>query len=427
MLRPGSRGPMVEFLQLGLTRAAFGPLEADGIYGQRTTASVMRFQSANNLTVDGVTGVATWRALRPYLYGYATHRIRPGDTIYRISEMHGTTVRAIETANPGLDPFNLRIGTRITVPLGFNVVPENIGFTSVVLECCVEGLKARYPFLKTGSAGKSVMGKDLYYLSMGRGGTEVFYNASHHANEWITTPLLMKFLENYCISYALGRELFSTSAQTMYESATLYIAPMVDPDGVDLVTGLLDSGRYYERAKTLSLGYPSIPFPDGWKANIDGIDLNLQYPAGWENAHNIKFAQGFTKPGPRDYVGPGALAAPESRAIYLFTMQHDFALTISYHTQGEVIFWKYLDYMPPRSREIADKFAELSEYAVEDTPYESGYAGYKDWFIYKYLRPGYTIEAGRGASPLPISDLGRIYDENVGILTYGLTALSRKS
>ena len=53
------------------------------------------------------------------------------------------------------------------------------------------------PFLETGSIGKSVMGRELYYVRLGRGSREVSYNASHHANESITTPVLMKFIENY--------------------------------------------------------------------------------------------------------------------------------------------------------------------------------------------------------------------------------------
>ena len=85
-----------------------------------------------------------------------------------------------------------------------------------------------------------------------------------------------------------------------------------------------------------------------------------------------------------------------------------------------MIYWKFLDYEPPGSRQIADYFASLSGYAGEETPYASGFAGYKDWFIQEYNRPGYTIEAGRGVNPLPISDFDSIYSRVEGILTMGL-------
>ena len=105
--------------------------------------------------------------------------------------------------------------------------------------------------------------------------------------------------------------------------------------------------------------------------------------------------------------------------MYDFTLSLSPRLILAYHTQGEVIYWKFLDYEPTNSRAIADTFAAVSGYSVEDTPYASGFAGYKDWFIQDFNRPGYTIEAGRGTNPLPISQFDKIYADNLGILVYG--------
>ena len=57
---------------------------------------------------------------------------------------------------------------------------------------------------------------------------------------------------------------------------------------------------------------------------------------------------------------------------------------------------------------------------MANTPYNSGFAGYKDWFIQSYDLPGYTIEAGQGQNPLPLSQFADIYRENEGILTLGM-------
>ncbi|MBO7178862.1 MAG: peptidoglycan-binding protein [Clostridia bacterium] len=423
ILRLGSRGTDVFILQLALNRAGFLNENPDGIFGVRTQNGVLRFQQSAGLNQDGIVGIRTWNALLPYLKGYLTHRIARGDSLWNLSQQYNTSVGAILRANVGVNPDNLRIGTNLIIPLSFSVVPENVPYTYQLVTFILEGLQARYPFLSGGTIGRSVMGKSIPYVRIGRGETEVFYNASHHANEWLTTLVLLKFLEEYSESYATNGSIFNVSASELYNKATLYLVPIVNPDGVDLVNGVVPSGRYLTQARRLADNYPNIPYPNGWKANINGVDLNLQYPANWERAREIKFSQGFTIPGPRDYVGSAPLSEPEVRAVYDFTRNHDFKLTLSYHSQGEIIYWKYLDYEPENSRRIAEYFGEVSGYAVEETPYASGFAGYKDWFIETYNRPGYTIEIGLGMSPLPLSQFPQIYNDNLGILVGGITEI----
>ncbi|MCX7715437.1 MAG: M14 family metallocarboxypeptidase [Clostridia bacterium] len=299
-----------------------------------------------------------------------------------------------------------------------NIIPIHVPFTYKILELTLDRLKMRYPFLQIDSIGKSIMKKHIYCIRIGKGKKELFYNAAHHANEWITTPLLLKFLEDYAKAYSQNGDINLFPASKLYESTSLYIVPLVNPDGVDLVNGAISkNSKYYKQAYQIAQNYRDIPFPDGWKANITGTDLNLNYPAGWENAKIIKFSQGFTSPAPRDYTGPAPLSEPESQAVYNLTKDHNFKLILAYHTQGNTIYWKYLDYMPEKSYEIAQNLGKASGYAIEETPITSGYAGYKDWFIQTYNRPGYTIEAGMGENPLSLSKFSKIYEDNIKILT----------
>ena len=420
VLMLGSTGPAVQLLQLALSRAGYGPLETDGVFGGMTQQALAHFQTAMGLRADGIAGPVTHRAILPWYTGYQVYTVCRGDSLWSIAGRFGSTEEAILTANPGLSPQNLKIGAHLIVPLGFPVVPTNIAYSSALVGYCVRGLAARYPFMATGEIGKSVMGRPIWSLTLGDGANRVAYNASHHANEWITTPLLLRFTEELAAACANGGEVFGMAAAEMLSYATLCVIPAVNPDGIDLVTGELSAGECFHAAKSIAEKYPQFPFPSAWKANIRGTDLNLQYPAGWEQARENKFAQGITSPAPADFVGFAPLCAPESRAMYAFTLSFDPALILAYHTQGEVIYWRFLDYEPVNSRRIAEVFSEASGYEVEETPFASGFAGYKDWFIQNFDRPGYTIEAGLGVNPLPISEFDALYEKNRGILALGM-------
>lgn len=384
-------------------------------------ADLRAFQTREGLIPSGREDALTMQRLTPYLLGYERYMVKPGDTYYRLARQYGTTVQAILTANPEQDPQRLSVGQYLIVPFGFPVVPTDVPFTSELLAICIQGLTVRYPFITQRQIAQTAGSRPITVLKIGRGQRSVLYNAAHHANEWITVPLVMKFLEDYARAISENRTIYDLRAQQLFRRTQLYLVPMVNPDGVDLVTGAIMPGSdEYNAAQDIAAFFPAIPFPDGWKANLSGTDLNLNYPAGWEQARQNKFALGFDRPAPRDFVGFAPLDQPESSAMVRLTQQVNPRLTLSYHTQGEVIYWKYLDREPKDALRIGQLFAQVSGYALEETPYASAFAGYKDWFIQEYDRPGYTIEVGLGQNPLPLSQFDAIYNANLGILTLGL-------
>ena len=110
------------------------------------------------------------------------------------------------------------IGTKLIIPIG-SIVPTNISYTSQILEMNIGSFTTVFPFLDIGTLGTSILGTNLYYIKFGNGPKEVFYNASTHANEWITTPLLMKFIEILSKAYVM----FMVIMQENYLIKSLYI------------------------------------------------------------------------------------------------------------------------------------------------------------------------------------------------------------
>ena len=302
------------------------------------------------------------------------------------------------------------------------IVNTTVPMTPALCVQTIESITARYPFCRSELLTRTAFDRPIRTLVIGNGPRKVFYSAAHHANEWITTPVLLKFVEEFAQAIEAGGTIGGVDARTLRSTATIYTVPMVDPDGVALVTGEIGPGDpQYALAQAIAARFPEIPFPDGWKANLLGVDLNLNYPAGWLQARENKYAQGFTRPAPRDYVGRAPLDQLETRALAGYTEAIDPALVLAYHTQGKVIYWQFQDYDIPGARELGERFAQISGYSLEETPFLSAFAGYKDWFIKYFRRPGYTIEVGEGENPLPLSQFEEIYRDNLEILVTAAT------
>jgi g-D-glutamyl-meso-diaminopimelate peptidase len=256
-----------------------------------------------------------------------------------------------------------------------------------------------FPFLHVESIGQSLAGREIPVVRLGTGPIEIHYNAAMHANEWITAPLLMRFLEEAACAYMFGSFYRGKDMQQIFSQTSLWAVPMVNPDGVELVH--------------------TDPYDfQNWKANLRGVDLNDQFPAHWEKERARRNVQ---MPGERDYGGEAPLTEPEAVALASFTCLHDFQLVIALHTQGREIYWNYRDLEPPGSEAIADRFAQVSGYKA--VKLSDSDAGYKDWFIQQFGRPGFTVEVGWGTNPLPPDLLPLLYDEVADILLEGLTVL----
>lgn len=285
----------------------------------------------------------------------------------------------------------------------------------------LERLKRRYPFVYTRELTKTAGGRSICAVQLGLGDTKVLLTGGHHANEYITSMLCWELIEGYMEAVERGGSFGGKNAAALFENAMLYVVPMVNPDGIDLVTGAITPDEpEYRAARAIAADYPELPFPSGWKANLRGVDLNLNYPAGWERARQIKASRGYGAPAPRDYPGERPLDQPETSALAAYTCCIRPELVLAYHTQGSVIYHTYDGVCLPCADALARELAAASGYALEPVPPESANAGFKDWFLERFRRPGFTVEAGLGENPLPLSQLDEMYARNAPILAAAL-------
>ncbi len=348
--------------------------------------------------------------------GYVTsdYRIKSGDTYWKIALEKDIPVDMLFLVNPKVNPNQLQVGQIIQMPVRvtWSIVEGKKYYDYETMINDLNRLLDVYPFMRKRTIGASVMGKEIPELRIGKGSKRIHVNGSFHAQEWITTPVLMTFLDEYLRSLTNREAIRGRQTAPLYAETMLSLVPMVNPDGVNLVIhGAESAGRYREHVLALNDGREDF---SNWKANIRGVDLNNQFPALWEEEAQTK----PTAPAPADYPGEVPLTEPEAMAMAELTREGDFARVLAFHTQGEVIYWGYQGLEPPESRIIVEEFHRVSGY--EPVRYIESYAGYKDWFIQDWRRPGFTVELGMGMNPLPLAQFDEIYEESLGILLAGL-------
>ena len=187
LLKLGSAGPNVEIIQSTLQKLGYYRGIIDGIFDLQTQNAVKAFQRAFGIPIDGIVGDSTWNRLFPYLNGYTLYSVQPGDTIYSLANYYNTDIYRIIMANPKIEnPNSISPGQLLVIPFG-NVVDTNISYTYSIMMADIIALNIIYPFLEVTNIGNSVLRRPLPVIRLGRGPKEVFYNASFHANEWITS------------------------------------------------------------------------------------------------------------------------------------------------------------------------------------------------------------------------------------------------
>lgn len=282
------------------------------------------------------------------------------------------------------------------------------------LEKDLKKIKMKYPFCEIFSIGQSTAKRAVFCLKIGNGREKVFYNAAHHGAEWITSPLLMKFAEEYLEKYVSGKKIGDISAGFLMENVTLFVVPMVNPDGVDIA---VNGARKYtaDYPRLFRQNNNSSDF-SRWQANFKGVDLNHNYDALWDMSDESE----FLKPGPTKYKGKAPFSEYETKAMKTFTEEQKFKLTMSFHSQGREVYYSFNDKEPIYSYFLARALTIGTVYKPAVPTGSASYGGYKDWFIDKFQRVGFTVEVGEGENPLPMSMLKKIYRETLPILTGGM-------
>lgn len=282
--------------------------------------------------------------------------------------------------------------------------PDTTVMTPDALSLEIEALCGRYPMLARRTLGKTILGRDIPLLLLGKGKRKLLYVATHHATEWLTSRLCLKLVAELCEACEGHTSPYGIRVDFLLSKRMLCFVPMLNPDGVAIHLGQHDD-PLAERRDRMTEGADF----SHWQANARGVDLNHNYAVGFAEYKAEEAALGITGGAPTRYSGEAPESEPETAALAAFIRTVMPRLVMSLHTQGEEIYFRGGGRELPGVRAAAMRLSSLSGYRLGEPCGPAAYGGLCDYTTAALGIPSFTVECGRGENPLPPQDIPLIY------------------
>ena len=187
--------------------------------------------------------------------------------------------------------------------------------------------------------GKSVDGRNIYGIEIGKGTNVLYIDANVHAAEVANTLILIKFLSELTNEYESGNE----EIINKLNNVKIAVIPCMNPDGYEVynygIESLNNKDLWIYQNKN-NINFENI------KSNANGIDLHRNFPtqnAGmYYTTKNLISTVSLEKTTKNlKYFGGTSLGSePETKASMYFMLKH-YKNTYAYlnmHSQGRVIY-----------------------------------------------------------------------------------------
>ncbi len=257
--------------------------------------------------------------------------------------------------------------------------------------------------------GNSEDGRSIWCLRIGNpsAGQKLLLNAGIHAREWLNPQMVMRKSEEILRQYP--------DYQKSLRSTCLYVVPMINPDGIAIAQsgfGAIRSPKLRKICQKTKASHRT------WKANARGVNLNFNFPGGFNKKGKPK------KPDGINYPGKKAASEKETKIMMsLINRYSGWRGSLNYHSTGSILYWNYnVEDMPSlygRQKALAEKVNSFNHYRLMPKSISTDpNGGFGDWLIYNKHIPNVTVETGTVMCPLPFSQFKRIMKQNTELLTW---------
>ncbi len=280
-------------------------------------------------------------------------------------------------------------------------------YTYPMLQHDLVTLLTKYPTkLQISSLGQSVQGREIYQIIWGNPNAPyaVFVDASIHAREYINSQLVIAMLDFYG-GCELGNVCF-------------YIIPMANPDGVTLSqigplgltpqnSGFAQAGYAVEAREFKTLDR----YVQRWKANANGVDINRNFPTGWEGSEQ----KGY--PCNELFKGAEPASEPETQLLMKAAGQRAFDLAVNYHSMGNLLYYGSAAATPALQQASyiwANFVSGSTGYPIRRSTGKN-MGTFADYLTIEAGIPSVTIESGARPCPTGADEFPLIWQRNYAL------------
>lgn len=187
--------------------------------------------------------------------------------------------------------------------------------------------------------GKSVDGRNIYGIEVGKGNKVLYLDADVHAAEIANTLILIRFLSEIVNEYENG----NTNIVSALNDVKIAVIPSINPDGYEIYNFGIESLNnknlwWYENKDKINF--------ENIKSNANGVDLNRNFPTqntgmyyvGKKLISNTSLEK--TTANGKYFNGYVVGSEPETKAAMYFMLKHykNVYAYINMHSQGRVIY-----------------------------------------------------------------------------------------
>lgn len=256
--------------------------------------------------------------------------------------------------------------------------------------------------------GKTVDNRNIYDVILGNPDAKkcVVFQASIHAREYMTTQLVMEQMEYYLDHY--NHKYKDKTYKTIFNNVCVHVVAMSNPDGVTIsqkgIKGIRNAALRNKLKKMYGADRTAI-----WKANARGVDLNRQFD------YRFKYVKKYKKGAYALYGGRKPVSENESKALVQLVNKVNPKAVVNYHAMGNVIYCKYgaSKKMQNKVYKLSSEIRSLTGYSYMGLNRDPGFA---NWLVCKKGIPSCTVEIGRHATPVPISQFKTIWQQNQDVM-----------